>query len=374
MKKLNWLFLILLTFSFVACNDEEETLDTENPTIVITSPTSGTEFNANDEIAVRATVSDNLGLEEVTVWVTPPGGQAQQVHSENVSDFLNDSRDADIDETIQLGTESIAAGDYIIAVRALDERGNMAEESVTISIAEQTQTEPITVSGIEEGQTLNVLGDANGVPATFNFTGEAGIDSVNVSARTVEGDREILNRGFNQAFFDENNIDNTGDFSFEDDLMFPNTSLARGQNNLTVRTFRGGEMVGERTINNTLEPAEGTREIRFNATPSTTLPEGSRVFTSGNFTSNETFSRIDDPGFELLEDTENPGTFGTTIFADPNRDVNFRFSRMDADGTTSFEVDENCAETGQDFRTFSPSTDESINAENVNFAGIGACQ
>ena len=197
---------------------------------------------------------------------------------------------------------------------------------------------------------------------------------MNVSARTTEGDLEILNRGFGQDFFDENNIDNSGNFSFQDNLEFPNTSLARGENTLNIRTFRNGEMVDERNFTTILEPAAGTREVAFNASPAATLPEGSRLFASGNFVNSEVFTDIDDPAFELMEDPENPGTFGTTIFADPDRDVNFRLARMDADGIAAFEVDEECLEVGPDFRTFSPATDEEIAIENVNFPGLGVCE
>ena len=381
MKELKWIFpSLLLLFGLVACNDDELEVDTEMPGIIFTAPADGTEITPggenNDEflVFVDATVTDNIELEEVTLWVTPPGGQAQLIFTEDVDDFLNDNREADIEETISLGTTANAVpGNYVFLIRATDAGGNVAEVARSVSVAEQSPGEAISVQGIEEGQTFETLG-GEGVPATFTFEGEEGIDSVNVSARTTEGDLEILNRGFGEDFFDENNIDNSGDFSFQDNLEFPNTSLARGKNTLNIRTFRNGEMVDERNFTTNLEPAAGTMEVAFSASPAVTLPEGSRVFTSGNFVNSEVFTDIDDPAFELMEDPENPGTFGTTIFADPDRDVNFRFARMDADGTAAFEVDEECLEVGPDFRTFSPATDEEIAIENVNFPGLGDCE
>jgi hypothetical protein len=379
MKKINWFIFTFMAFAIFACDDDEEILDSTAPTINITAPTDGEDYTLGEgdlNINIAFTVMDDLGLEEVTLSVMRPDGTTAELENWDVNDFLNDNTEVSEEFTLVLPNNT-PEGDYTIMVDATDESGNTAsQESVTVTIIGGGTGEPgepgISVEGIEEGQTLNTLGGAEGVPATFNFTGEEGIDSVNVSARRVEDDREIFNRGFNQAFFDENNIDNTGDFSFQNNLRFPNTSLARGASNLTVRSFRGGQMVGERTVNTNLEPAEGTQEVAFNATPATVLPEGSRVFTSGNFTAGDEFSRIDDPGFELMEDINNPGTFGTTVFADPNRDVNFRFSRMDADGVSSFEVDENCQELGQDSRTFSPATDAEagVNTENVRFRGV----
>jgi hypothetical protein len=378
MKKINWFIFTFMAFAIFAC-DDEEVLDSEAPTINITSPTNGEDYTLGEadlDINIAFTVMDDMGLEEVTLSVMRPDGTTTELETWDVNDFLNDNREVSEEFTLTLPNNT-PAGDYTIMVDASDESANTAtQESVTITIIEgSTGGEAgISIDGIEEGQTFETLGGTDGVPATFNFQGEEGIDSVNVSARTVEGDREIFNRGFNQAFFDENNIDNSGDFSFQNDLRFPNTVNAQGENTLTVRSFRGGQMVGERSVNSNLQPAAGTSEVAFNATPSAALPEGSRVFASGNFTDDATFSSINDPGFELMEDENNPGTFGTTVFADPNRDVNFRFSRMDADGTSSFEVDENCQETTQDFRTFSPGTDTGVNAENVNFAGLGNCQ
>lgn len=380
MKRFNWLFYILFAFAFIACDDEEEDiLDTEAPEILWTLPVEGSEAEVEDDgdfvVRVEADVTDNVGLEEVTIGVTAPGGQLQVVHTENVSDFLNDSREADIEETISLGDASLTPGNYLITITATDESGNQEEQSRIISVMEQAPAEAITIEGIEEGQTLETLGSTAGVPTTFRFQGEEGIDSVNVSARNIEDDREIFNQGFNQAFFDENNIDNTGDFSFQEDLRFPNTSLVRGATDLTVRTFRGGTMVDETTVNTNLEPVANATEIPFNATPAADLPEGTRLFASGNFTADDEFSDINDPGFELLEDAENPGTFGTTIFADPNepRSVNFRFSMMDTEGNSAFEVDENCLEVAEDFRTFDTGIDASVDVGNINFSGFGDC-
>ncbi|WP_017731752.1 DUF4625 domain-containing protein [Nafulsella turpanensis] len=143
MKKFNWFIFTFLAFAFMACEEDEAVLDTEDPTITITAPVSQTEFNPDDAVTLQATVMDNLGLEAVQIWVTPPGGTAQMVFEEPVSDFLNDNTKAVIEETIRLGTTTPAPGSYLIVVQATDEQGNTAEQSVTVIVRELDETAPV---------------------------------------------------------------------------------------------------------------------------------------------------------------------------------------------------------------------------------------
>lgn len=134
MIKYNWLFLTLLSFSFLACDKEDEVaLDTTDPTITITSPAAGATFAAGDEVNLRAEVRDNMGLEEIRVSVTDPSGVERQVNDQSISDFLNDNREKDLDVEIDLDANA-PAGAYIIRVMAIDEAENEASQAVTISV------------------------------------------------------------------------------------------------------------------------------------------------------------------------------------------------------------------------------------------------
>lgn len=137
MKKLNWLFLMFLSFAFVACDDDDDDveLDATAPTITITSPTPNSVFAPGDEVELRARVTDNLGLENIRVWVTNPGGTTSEIEDDDISDFLNDNREKDIELDITLPSEGEnLEGAYIMMIEATDEQGNTAEESVTISV------------------------------------------------------------------------------------------------------------------------------------------------------------------------------------------------------------------------------------------------
>ncbi|WP_460924641.1 DUF4625 domain-containing protein [Pontibacter brevis] len=134
MRKINWLFLMVLSFSFLACDDDDEVaLDTVDPTITITSPAAGATFAAGDVVELRAEIRDNMGLEEVRVSVTDPGGVERQVNDQSINDFLNDNREKDLDVDITLDANA-SAGAYIIRVTAIDEQENEASQAVTVSV------------------------------------------------------------------------------------------------------------------------------------------------------------------------------------------------------------------------------------------------
>ena len=137
MKKLNWAFLLLFSFAFVACDDDDDdvTLDTTDPVITITSPTTGATVTAGGVINLEGNVTDNEGLEEITVSMTDPAGTTTELTDKTVRDFLNDDREADFDIDINVDANA-AAGDWIVTVNAVDDAGNEASKSVTVTLTE----------------------------------------------------------------------------------------------------------------------------------------------------------------------------------------------------------------------------------------------
>ncbi|OKL41569.1 DUF4625 domain-containing protein [Pontibacter flavimaris] len=135
MNKLNWLFLMFLSFAFVACDDDDEEvdLDVTAPTITISSPTANAVFAPGDVMEFRANVTDDQGLENIKVWVTNPSGTTSEIENDDISDFLNDNKQKDLNVDITLPAEA-PEGAYVITVEATDEQGNNAEESVTVSV------------------------------------------------------------------------------------------------------------------------------------------------------------------------------------------------------------------------------------------------
>lgn len=137
MKKLNWAFLILFSFAFIACDDDDDdvTLDTTDPVITITSPTDGATVAPGGEINLEGNVRDNEGLEEITVSMTSPDGTTTELSDETIRDFLNDDREADFDIDITVDANA-APGDWMVTVTAMDDAGNEASKSVMVTLTE----------------------------------------------------------------------------------------------------------------------------------------------------------------------------------------------------------------------------------------------
>ncbi len=126
---------MVLSFAFVACDDDDEDvdLDVTAPTITISSPSENTMFAPGNVVALRANVTDDQGLENIRVWVTNPTGNTSEIEDDDITDFLNDNRQKDLELDITLPADA-PEGDYMITVEATDEQGNEAEESVTINV------------------------------------------------------------------------------------------------------------------------------------------------------------------------------------------------------------------------------------------------
>ncbi|WP_242919177.1 DUF4625 domain-containing protein [Pontibacter liquoris] len=135
MKKLNWLFALLFVLAFTACDDDDNdvTLDTTAPVITITSPTANASYAAGAQVPFKATVTDNEGLDKLTVSVTDAGGTVRQVDDQKIRDFLNDNTKKDLELNIGLDANA-AAGSYTIIVTATDKQGNNASQSIGFTV------------------------------------------------------------------------------------------------------------------------------------------------------------------------------------------------------------------------------------------------
>lgn len=195
MKKTNWMFLTLFAFVFAACSDDDEVLDTTAPTITITTPTEGAEFSPGDEVPVSFSVTDDLGLETVSLAVNETN-----VQSWDVNDFLNDDTEFSQDYNLVL-TENTTPGTYTITIDATDNAGNTATTATrTFTVVEASTAITFTVSSVPENtpaeETLYIAGEfaegtwvEPGTDETFAMTqNEDGTWSI--SLNPVEGDED----------------------------------------------------------------------------------------------------------------------------------------------------------------------------------------
>lgn len=332
MKKFNWLIFTFLAFAIFACDDDDAVLDTEAPTIVVSSPTSGSEFNNDQAVPVRATVNDNLGLDEVSVWVTPPGGQAQQVFTEPVSDFLNDDRKAEIDETINLGTGTVAPGTYVITVQATDDRGNQSQETVSVTVREADPNAPtIAITSPETDDSFQAGSD---MIISALVTEDMNLSSVNVTVMA----------GNETAIYDSTITEFTDVTShqIQDTVTIPRDA-ALGTYTLTITA----EDVAGNTVEETktFTVSEPGARVTFTI-PEANLPTGTtaedEVFIAGEFANATWAEPGTDPRFRLNTNDDGSRTITLDLANETEvENVNqFKFGR--AGGWSTVEVDANC--------------------------------
>ena len=140
--------------------------DKSQPTVLINNPLEGAEFYADETISFQADVADNAGLEEVTVWLIPPGEEARLVHTESPDEFFNNEKEAHVEESLSLGDKTPAAGSYTILLRASDKAGNITEEKVNIKVLKADKQAPtISVHSPAAGSSYQP-GDVVSVDAT----------------------------------------------------------------------------------------------------------------------------------------------------------------------------------------------------------------
>ena len=365
MKKLNWLFLTILPLLFFSCEDEES-LDSTPPVVEITSPTAGAIFSTGDELIITGTVTDNVVIEQIVVSIDGPT---------NFNDItLNPGGQTYSMNQVFEVTESFTPGGYTVTVTATDSEGNEDSASVGIVVEETAEPEPqepeVSISGIEEGQTFDALG--RHIPFTLNVADPEGVDSVSLNLQTLEGLVSVADLGFGQEYFTLHDLDPTN-FIIEDSLAIPNVEAVRGEQTLTITTYRNATPIGTTTVNLTAEPQEQAQAITFNVTPPETTPEDAEVVLVGDFQLPEA-NRSDNVLYRLTDEDED-GVYSITVFI--NEDISYNYALLTEEGVEEdnlifMERDAACEEVN---RSVSLDTEETtINDVVENWNNIGPCE
>jgi uncharacterized membrane protein len=131
------------------------------PAISILSPEEGSEFLQDEEITLQANIIDDTALESVSVSLTAPRGQSQEIFTVNEADFFNEDKEAEINEPVSLGTDP-APGTYTITVVAIDQEGNKREKRVRIKVlGPDTSAPTITINSPSEGSNFKQGSEVN---------------------------------------------------------------------------------------------------------------------------------------------------------------------------------------------------------------------
>ncbi|WP_017730689.1 DUF4625 domain-containing protein [Nafulsella turpanensis] len=180
MNKFSLLTFAVLACLFMACEDEAVP-DTTAPLVAITSPSDGATYGQEDDVVVKAAVTDESELEAVSLIITPPAGEAM-VLNENKDNFTNNNREVLIDRILSLSLlGTLAPGEYLLTVQATDVFDNVTDESITINIREAEEADAeapaITINTPGEGATF---GPAEEIALNASLADNIAIKTVNI--------------------------------------------------------------------------------------------------------------------------------------------------------------------------------------------------
>ena len=119
---------LLILFLYFSC-EEDQQRDLIAPSIIITSPESGT--IANEIITITGMSSDNEGVDKVELWVN---GESSGI-SDNSEPY-----------SFKWSTIDIENGNYTIIIRSYDTSGNISDSRPIILTVDNTQSNPQAVN------------------------------------------------------------------------------------------------------------------------------------------------------------------------------------------------------------------------------------
>ncbi|EMR04792.1 DUF4625 domain-containing protein [Cesiribacter andamanensis] len=170
LKKFSYLLLSALLVTSVACKDDEggPVIDVSDPEATLTSPTTAqleAGFDPGDSYTVAGTVTDNGGLQSVSLTVAAPGAAATPWYTKNWTATQINGTTATLNETITIPNDA-AAGTHVMTLRATDLSGNDFEQTWNINVraaAEGNTTFSVTVpENTPEGAKVFVVGQMTG--------------------------------------------------------------------------------------------------------------------------------------------------------------------------------------------------------------------
>lgn len=142
-------------FFFNSCAEEDATLDTTKPEIILGSPTDHQEYELGDTIDVQAILKDNeeLGAYKIEIHSAGDGhDHGNENHEHKISTLNNDDHDHEawsyneegtiygkeyiLNKSIVIPDGEIEEGHYHLGVFVIDKAGNQSQTFIEIVIGE----------------------------------------------------------------------------------------------------------------------------------------------------------------------------------------------------------------------------------------------
>jgi len=145
MKKIAQLSFVFLSLFAVASCSDDDTVDTEKPTIEIVSPVDHQEVEPGSSFTFKANLADNAGLAsyKVEVHSAEDGHEHKTVMAKSgffeysvVKDVPNKAKNHTAEEVIPVGTD-VTEGHYHVGITVLDVNGNQNQQFLEIFIGHE---------------------------------------------------------------------------------------------------------------------------------------------------------------------------------------------------------------------------------------------
>lgn len=133
------LILVISSFAFVACSDND---DTEGPKVIIELPTDDTQYNYGDVIFLRLNIEDKGGIEKYKYEVYPEDETGEKFEMKEEVELINYLTSFTDTFTIAIpsrpnNTSFYDDSNYILKVTATDFSKNQTVQQVRISISNE---------------------------------------------------------------------------------------------------------------------------------------------------------------------------------------------------------------------------------------------
>ena len=144
MKKVYLLFVALVSLGAVSCSDDDNTLDTQKPSVSILSPTVDQEIPLNSVLQVQASLKDNVALASYKIEVhgAEDGHQhktaskaATEFHYEQSFALEGELKDYNVNQSITIPSDA-KEQHYHVGIFVIDKAGNQSEQFIEVFIGD----------------------------------------------------------------------------------------------------------------------------------------------------------------------------------------------------------------------------------------------
>lgn len=147
MKMLKYVLVSFLLLCFMSCSKKKNKIDSTNPVVTISSPTSSSLVHPGDILNIKALLSDNIKLQKYVAKIgsgsTKQGKHIEDYAFNSLTDFdaygkalpsIENKKEAELSFDVLI-SEKARYGKYILSLSVLDQSENETTLSVEFELS-----------------------------------------------------------------------------------------------------------------------------------------------------------------------------------------------------------------------------------------------